>query len=214
MRRRTKDFTGQRFSKLVAIRDTGKRTPSCNAIWELRCDCGGVRFANSGELTRGGAKSCGCSLRTQFDCTAPGCLNPAHSKHLCHKHLHRIKATGLLDRSATGTSFDIVERFKLKTKRTEGGCLEWTGTLGEFGYGQTTVKQKRYNCHRLAWEMASGKIPDGMSILHKCDNPKCVEIEHLFLGTQKDNVHDAIAKGRFDPYRIARLRKAAVSWAR
>ena len=50
--------------------------------------------------------------------------------------------------------------------------------------------------HRAAWELANGPVPNGMSVLHRCDNPPCVRPEHLFVGTQKDNVRDMIEKGR------------------
>lgn len=50
--------------------------------------------------------------------------------------------------------------------------------------------------HRVAWELANGPIPDGMVIMHRCDNPPCVELSHLVLGTQKENIADKYAKGR------------------
>src|SRR5665213_770489 len=195
-----KDFTGQRFARLIAVRFTGRVTPSRNAIWELRCDCGGTRFADSGRLTSGKAKSCGCSLRTQFICVVVGCGKRAHSRSLCNRHYKRSKIE-------TNTSFDLRERIAIKTMRHANGCLEWTGTIGQAGYGQTTWQGRKYHAHRLAWERARGPIPAGMLVCHKCDNRKCVDIEHLFLGTQKDNIQDAIAKGRFDPQRMGRLRR-------
>lgn len=65
------------------------------------------------------------------------------------------------------------------------------------GYGSFSIKPERpVMAHRYSWIMQNGSIPDGMIICHKCDNPKCVNPDHLFLGTHKDNTQDAIAKKR------------------
>jgi hypothetical protein len=58
------------------------------------------------------------------------------------------------------------------------------------------VAGKRVAVHRLAWEFSNGEIPQGMFVCHRCDNPKCFEVSHLFLGTAADNMADKIAKGR------------------
>ena len=87
--------------------------------------------------------------------------------------------------------------FRARLRRTEAGCLEWTGARTSTGYGQVYVRAgKRVRAHRLAWEFARGAIPVGMSVLHRCDNPVCCDVEHLWLGTQLDNVRDMDAKGR------------------
>ena len=75
-------------------------------------------------------------------------------------------------------------------------CLEWKAARGSTGYGQCRISGKLYRAHRVAWEMANGPVPDGLDVLHKCDNPPCVNVEHLFLGTHTDNMHDMFAKGR------------------
>jgi len=64
------------------------------------------------------------------------------------------------------------------------------------GYPLIWRNGKRYRLKNYLWEKTYGKIPSGMCILHKCDTPECVRLEHLFLGTQADNMHDAIEKGR------------------
>ena len=71
----------------------------------------------------------------------------------------------------------------------------WTGATAN-GYGQRSVGGKTQYVHRLAWEEVHGPIPEGMRVLHHCDNPPCYEITHLFLGTSKVNTEDMIAKGR------------------
>lgn len=84
-----------------------------------------------------------------------------------------------------------------------GFCWVWTSTRNSGGYGQFMVgsrtdgSRKLLYAHRLAW----GDVPDGMDVLHKCDNPPCVRRSHLFLGTAADNMRDAAAKGRHAGWR-------------
>ena len=76
-------------------------------------------------------------------------------------------------------------------------CWEWTRSTGSHGYGQYYVEpSKPLAAHRYAWTATFGKIPDGLFVLHKCDNKKCVRPDHLFLGTQKENMRDMCNKGR------------------
>ncbi len=81
-----------------------------------------------------------------------------------------------------------------------GECWEWQGnrTSGKWNYGIVSLghRGERMRAHRFAWELAHGSIPEGMSVLHHCDNPPCVRHDHLFLGTQADNLEDMDAKGR------------------
>jgi len=75
-------------------------------------------------------------------------------------------------------------------------CLEWPRTAGTQEYGRTTRKGVQWLVHRLAWFTAYGPIPKGQQVLHRCDNPPCHNVEHLFLGTQADNMQDMLTKGR------------------
>lgn len=80
------------------------------------------------------------------------------------------------------------------------GCWEFAGAKSHKGYGQLPIwrdgRSIPRSAHRLSWELANGPIPAGMSVLHRCDNPPCVRPDHLFLGTQSDNMQDMVAKGR------------------
>lgn len=86
-----------------------------------------------------------------------------------------------------------------------GGCWNWLGGLfKETGYGKFNAgkgengKTITAYAHRVSYELHTGPIPEGMQVLHRCDNPRCVRPDHLFLGTQLDNMRDMIAKGRHD----------------
>ena len=76
------------------------------------------------------------------------------------------------------------------------GCIEWTGSIQSSGYGHVTIKQKQWLTHRLSWTLSKGKIPYKKLILHRCDNRKCINIDHLFVGTHKQNSVDMWNKGR------------------
>ncbi len=81
----------------------------------------------------------------------------------------------------------------------ETGCLLYTGYVRPDGYVQVRWKDKRTLVHRVAYEIAYGPIPKGMTVCHGCDVTSCVNPLHLFLGTQKDNMRDMFAKGRARP---------------
>lgn len=75
-------------------------------------------------------------------------------------------------------------------------CWLWVGSLSTKGYGNFTIQCKYWSSHRVAWELVNGPIPDGLCVLHRCDNPRCVNPAHLFLGTQLENIRDRDRKGR------------------
>lgn len=78
---------------------------------------------------------------------------------------------------------------------TDVGCWEWMGARAK-GYGSLHLNGRHVMAHRISWELARGPIPEGLNVLHKCDNPPCIRPSHLFLGTQAVNAWDMVLKGR------------------
>lgn len=76
------------------------------------------------------------------------------------------------------------------------GCLEWTGALWASGYGRFQLNNRSVKAHRVAYELAHGPLTPDQCVLHRCDNRKCINVGHLFLGTRKDNNLDKTTKGR------------------
>src|SRR5216684_4795694 len=88
----------------------------------------------------------------------------------------------------------IMERISLRTVYRDNGCWEYHGHWNSPGYGQIHYQDKHQLVHRISFKWFKGKIPEGKFVLHRCDNPKCYNPDHLFLGTQQNNIDDMIAK--------------------
>lgn len=100
---------------------------------------------------------------------------------------------------ATRTAIPLIDRFLAKVQKTET-CWQWMADKTGRGYGRIHDGGGHYGktlgAHRVAYELFVGPIPEGTSVLHRCDNPGCVNPKHLFLGRQADNIADSVLKGR------------------
>jgi len=104
--------------------------------------------------------------------------------------------------------------------RSDSECWNWKATIQYKGYGMFNLNKHPEGAHRVAWRLTNGEIPDGLLVCHHCDNPKCCNPSHLFLGTVKDNYEDMVNKGReivlrginhgmakLDPQKIQEMKK-------
>ncbi len=115
------------------------------------------------------------------------------------------------------TSETVADRFWGKVERIpdEDSCWLWLAYVAPDGYGAFGLRGRSPHAHRVAYELTYGAIPTGLHVLHRCDNPRCVRPDHLFLGTNIDNIRDMDAKSRRrvgvgERQALAKLTEAAV----
>lgn len=112
------------------------------------------------------------------------------------RHMGSLDRTGEQHVMPRWNKTTIEQRFWSKVRKTPHGCWLWTGGTFAGGYGAFHIGKPVYRAHRVSWELTHGPIPEGMFICHHCDTPACVRPDHLFLGTNADNVGDMTRKRR------------------
>lgn len=135
-------------------------------------------------------------------CSVDVCVKEAKApRGWCWAHYHRWRATGdvqahipVLPVYRGPASGRLAER--TDTSAGPDGCWVWTGHCTADGYGRLRHEGKMSSAHRVAYLLHVGPIPEGLYVLHSCDNPPCVNPAHLWLGTQADNIRDMDEKGR------------------
>lgn len=133
--------------------------------------------------------------RNNDPCTVTGCERRGNrGRGLCSVHYQRWYRTGdPLGVLPTERNLPWEQRYTVMPS----GCWEWNGAKHRHGHGIVRISQKNHQAHRIAWEQVNGPIPQGKIIRHYvCDNPPCVNPAHLRIGTQADNIQDAVDKGR------------------
>ena len=132
-------------------------------------------------------------------CKLNKCQRPAKTRGYCGMHYQRLRNSGRIKRlrPTTTQGFEDMARQKLRervTKDPKTECLLWQGATVTNGYGAITMNNEQYMTHRLAWSFAKGPIPSDLYVLHKCDVRRCINIDHLYLGTQLDNMRDMVRR--------------------
>lgn len=141
-------------------------------------------------------------------CIVDGCERNYSSLGYCHAHYQRVNRHGdpLGGAHDVGKPLTDQERFMKKVQKKDSGCWEWSAS-GVYGYGRFWLGGRKVLAHRVSWFFHTGAMPaDDVLMCHRCDNPPCVNPDHLFEGSPLDNTRDMIAKGRSFHQKAARVR--------
>lgn len=194
------DMSGMKFNRItvVSISKSPENSSNTGLYWNCLCDCGNEFIAYGSRIRNGSTKSCGCLKRE---------LNSLSMKKM------RLNMSGTINDR-------FFSRFKIDEK---SGCWNWTAHRDKDGYGFLPGDNSNIRAHRYSYAYHYGEDISGILVCHKCDNPGCVNPDHLFIGNAKDNVTDMISKGRdmmigsrnnkakLNEYDVAEIRKSTLS---
>jgi len=128
-------------------------------------------------------------------CAVDGCGKPSRVRGWCNRHYELWERNGAPEyRKPIAERFD--DFWRPISGPLETPCHIWIGALTGAGYGAVKVASKTERAHRISWQRRNGSIPDGRLVMHRCDVPACVNLDHLFLGSTQDNMDDRSRKGR------------------
>jgi hypothetical protein len=216
------DLTGSVYGRLKVI--SRAKLDKLKPYWKCICECGNEFITSGLNLRCGDTQSCGCLRKDILTDDLIGkrfgklivinkldqkgssnrllwlCDCDCGNKHIAasqHLKLYQVKSCGCLSIKSNELLLDEAKnRFFSNIEKTDG-CWNWKGcNIREYGM---MFYEKRIKAHRFSYMIHKGEIEKGKYVCHTCDNPSCVNPEHLYAGTPKQNNDDKIRRGRFKP---------------
>ena len=138
-------------------------------------------------------------------CSAPECERPVEKREWCNRHYRMKLRSGEIKVQRAPRGLTLAEHLQhIGWDVTDTNCWEWRGAKSPAGYGVLRHAGPTVSATRSVWSLANGPVPDGMVVRHKCDNPPCVNPDHLEIGTPAQNSRDMVERNRSSAYATGR----------